>query len=80
MTVDVIILFVGGSIREQYVTTDEIKAEAIFDQLAERLTDAETMDEVHRTKLDYGYKLEEINRILDGTDTRIEWLSEVEVE
>lgn len=81
MQVDVIILMVNGIVKETEVILNETTAEATFDNMLEKAIKEYDLDEVDDISdaIDYGFKLDEVNRYLKSFGMEFIWSSRVEV-
>lgn len=81
MQVDVIILMVNGIVKETEVILNETTAEATFDNMLGKAIKEYDLDEVDDISdaIDYGFKLDEVNRYLKSFGMEFIWSSRVEV-
>ena len=73
---DVIIVTRSGVMDTPILIADTTTAMAQFDAIAEQLLE-EDYEEL--SAVDYGCRLEEANRMLEGTGNEINWFTEIEV-
>lgn len=78
MQVDVIILLEHGVVKETHIVENETTAEAVFDDIMERLLEPDQFEEINES-VDYGYKLDKFNDFIGYLGQQLIWSERVDV-
>ena len=77
-TINIIFVIKNGIVNTPFATTDDVVAEAHFDNLSHELLGDE-YDYILGNKFDYETKLVELNNYLNNMGISVEWFIDIDV-
>lgn len=76
--INIIFLIKNGMVDTPFATTNDIIAEAHFDNLAQKLL-GDDYEYIVGREIDYSIKLVELNNYLNNMGVSVEWFTDIEV-